>query len=77
MRGAKLLGFSSEECIVVEDAPTGVGSGVAAGSRVLGVMGTHGSEELYAAEADYVVSSLAGVKVIGVEGGLTLEFEPV
>jgi len=39
-RGAELLGFAPGECIVVEDAPSGVGAGVAAGCRVLGVLGT-------------------------------------
>ncbi len=76
-KGAKMLGFTSAECIVVEDAPSGVGSGKAAGSRVLGVLGTHKPEELYAAGAEWVVKSLAGVKVSVDSGGLTLEFEAV
>jgi sugar-phosphatase len=75
MTGAKLLGFTPAECIVVEDAPTGVGSGKAAGSRVLGVLGTHGTEELYAAGAEWVVRSLEGVRATMGAGGLTLEFE--
>jgi len=77
MTGAKLLGFASADCIVVEDAPSGVGSGVAAGSRVLGVLGTHTAAEIYAAGAEWVVASLEGVKVTVVEGGLQLEFETV
>ena len=40
-RGAELLGFGVKDCVVVEDAPSGVGAGVAAGCRVLGVLGTH------------------------------------
>jgi sugar-phosphatase len=77
MKGAKMLGFTSAECIVVEDAPSGVGSGKAAGSRVLGVLGTHGAEELYAAGAEWVVASLEGVKATSTETGLQLEFEAV
>ena len=77
MTGAKLLGFASADCVVVEDAPSGVGSGVAAGSRVLGVLGTHEAEELYAAGASWVVASLAGVKVASGVDGLGLEFETV
>jgi sugar-phosphatase len=76
-KGAAMLGFASAECIVVEDAPSGVGSGVAAGSRVLGVLGTHSAEDLYAAGASWVVQTLAGVKAITDSGGLTLEFEQV
>jgi sugar-phosphatase len=77
MKGAKMLGFASAECVVVEDAPSGVGSGKAAGSRVLGVLGTHKAEELYAAGADWVVRSLEGVKVEFPGDGLRLEFESV
>ncbi len=76
-KGAKMLGFASSECIVVEDAPSGVGSGVAAGSRVLGVLGTHRAEELYAAGACWVVHSLAVVKATMASGELVLEFERV
>jgi len=77
MKGAKMLGFASDDCVVVEDAPSGVGSGVAAGSRVLGVLGTHSAEELYAAGASWVVRSLAGVKATVEGDGLALEFEQV
>jgi len=74
-RGAKLLGFGPEECLVVEDAPSGVGAGKAAGCRVLGVLGTHSVAELH--EADWVVGSLEGLAVrVGVKG-LELMFAPV
>lgn len=74
-RGAALLGFSPEECIVVEDAPSGVGAGVAAGCRVLGVLGTHSAEEL--GEADWVVESLEGLGVTVTTDGLELRFTPL
>jgi mannitol-1-/sugar-/sorbitol-6-phosphatase len=74
-RGAELLGFRPEECVVVEDAPSGVGAGKAAGCRVLGVLGTHSVAELH--EADWVVESLEGL-VVRVDGaGLELSFLPV
>src|SRR5205085_11195287 len=60
-RGAELLGFGPSECVVVEDAPSGVGAGKAAGCRVLGVLGTHSAAELR--EADWVVGSLEGLAV--------------
>jgi sugar-phosphatase len=75
MRGAALLGFSNAECVVVEDAPSGVGAGIAAGSRVLAVLGTHTAEELKA--ATWVVRSLEDVTVTVVDGVLRLEFKPV
>ena len=59
-KGAELLGLSAADCIVVEDAPAGVGAGVAAGSRVLGITGHYSAEDLKATE--WVVGSLADVK---------------
>jgi len=71
-RGAELLGFRPDECLVVEDAPSGVGAGVAAGCRVLGVLGTHSAEELRG--ADWVVESLEGLDVTVGSDGLELRF---
>lgn len=73
-RGAELLGFRPEDCIVVEDAPSGVGAGKAAGCRVLGVLGTHSEEELQ--ETDWIVSSLEGMAVTATPEKLELRFEP-
>jgi len=61
--------------LVVEDAPSGVGAGLAAGSRVLGVVGTHTAEDLDGAE--WIVGSLEGVKVTVVAEGLELRFNPL
>jgi mannitol-1-/sugar-/sorbitol-6-phosphatase len=74
-RGAALLGVRPEECVVVEDAPSGVGAGIAAGCRVLGVLGTHSAEELQ--EADWVATSLEGLVVAAQSDGLELRFAPV
>lgn len=74
-RGAELLGLRPDECVVVEDAPSGVGAGVAAGCRVLGVLGTHSLEELH--EASWVVSSLDLLRVSTNSKGLELQFERV
>jgi len=77
VRGAGLVGAQPKDCIVVEDAPSGVGAGVAAGCRVLGVLGTHSAEELRAAGASWVVGSLVGVTAVVVEGGVELSFTEV
>jgi sugar-phosphatase len=74
-RGAELLGFRPEECVVVEDAPSGVRAGKQAGCRVLGVLGTHSAEDLH--EADWVVGSLEGLAVMVDPSGLELRFLPV
>jgi sugar-phosphatase len=63
VRGAAILGQDVRECLVVEDAPSGIGAGVAAGARVIGVLGTHTAEELRAAGATWVVATLANVRV--------------
>jgi len=75
MTGAKLLGFAPADCIVFEDAPAGVGAGIGAGCRVLGVLGTHKAEDLTA--CTWIVPSLAGVVARPTPDGLELEFQPV
>jgi len=74
-RGADLLGFAPSECVVVEDAPSGVGAGVAAGCRVLGVLGTHPAEQLRA--ATWLARSLEAIAVKVKADGLELRFTPV
>jgi mannitol-1-/sugar-/sorbitol-6-phosphatase len=74
-RGAERLGFRPEDCVVVEDAPSGVGAGIAAGCRVLGVMGTHDISELRA--ATWIVESLEDIAVTVVADGLELRFSQV
>jgi mannitol-1-/sugar-/sorbitol-6-phosphatase len=74
-RGAELLGLRPEDCVVVEDAPSGVGAGIAAGCRVLGVMGTHDISELRA--ATWIVESLEDIAVTVVADGLELRFSQV
>ena len=74
-RGAELLGYAPAECIVVEDAPSGVGGGVAAGCRVLGVLGTHPAAQLRA--ATWLARSLEEVEVTVKADGLELRFRPL
>jgi sugar-phosphatase len=74
-RGAELLGFAPGECVVVEDAPSGVGAGVAAGCRVLGVLGTHPAEQLRA--ATWIARSLEEIEVTVKADGLELRFKQV
>lgn len=44
--------------VVIEDAPSGVRAGKAAGSKVIGVCTSHTEEELAAAEPDFIVQDL-------------------
>ena len=55
--GARKLGLSAEDCIVFEDAPSGVAAAVAARAKyVLGV-----GPEVLDSEADFVLTSLEGI----------------
>ena len=74
-RGTELLGCAPAECVVVEDAPSGVGAGIAAGCRVLAVLGTHPAEQLSA--ATWIAESLAGLEFEAEADGLELRFETV
>lgn len=73
MRGAALVHAEPADCVVVEDAPSGVRAGVAAGCNVLGVRGTHSEEELLSAGAHWVVRSLEDVHARVKDGALQLE----
>ena len=74
-RGADLLGLDPGQCVVVEDAPSGVSAGLAAGCRVLGVLGTHTPADL--SHATWLVPSLAEVQVTADGSGLSLNIAAV
>ena len=76
-RGAELIHAAPAACIVVEDAPSGVGAGLAAGCRVLGVLGSHSEVELRAAGATWIVQSLEDVSAEVGPNGLTLQIKIV
>jgi sugar-phosphatase len=73
-RGAEVLGLKPEDCVVVEDAPSGIGAGIAAGARVLAVMGTHSVSELH--QATWIVDSLERLAVRASNGQLEIRFNP-
>ena len=61
LKGAEWLGFSPAECVVVEDAPSGIQSARAGGMKVIGLASTYGAEKLH--EADAVVEGFARLRV--------------
>jgi len=63
LKGAEVLGFAARDCVVVEDAPAGVGSGKAAGARVIGLCTTMAAQELWAAGADWVVRDCSAISL--------------
>jgi sugar-phosphatase len=55
-RGAQALGVPPSDCVVLEDAPSGVESGVRAGMRVVALLTTHRAEQL--SGATFYIKSL-------------------
>jgi sugar-phosphatase len=62
-KGAEMLGFAPEDCVVVEDAPAGIIAGKSAGARVIAFPTTSPEEELRAAGADWMVENCAAISV--------------
>lgn len=57
LKGAAALGLDAADCVIVEDVPTGIRSGKAAGAKVIAVRTTATEEELREAGADWIVGS--------------------
>lgn len=72
LKGAEVLGARPEECVVVEDAPSGVSSAKSAGMRVIAVATTYGQSDL--GEADAIVASPVSIQAtLGAAGGPRFE----
>jgi mannitol-1-/sugar-/sorbitol-6-phosphatase len=77
LKGAAMLHLPPSDCIVLEDSSSGARAGHEAGCKVLATTFSHSIESL--AAADWIVESLAKVKVTVLpdEAGLELEFERI
>lgn len=71
LKGAELLGFAPQDCLVFEDAPAGIVSARAAGMRVIALPTTYPEEELSGAAA--IVKSLSALQVECSDGQLRIE----
>jgi glycerol 3-phosphatase-1 len=68
--GRKQLGLEDSTSIVVlEDAPSGIKAGKAAGFKVIALTTTHSLEKLQEAGADWIVEDLRSVSVKEVVDG--------
>jgi len=71
LAGAALLGLPPGDCVVIEDAASGVKAGRAAGCTVVATTFSHSIESLEA--ANYMVPDLTGVRVTVLPGGEGIE----
>ena len=74
LKGAALLGFAPEDCLVFEDSPAGISSARAAGMKAIALQTTYPADQLQAADA--IIGSLADVKTTLRHGDIELEFAP-
>ena len=64
LKGAALVGFPPEQCIVVEDTPAGIRAGKSAGARVLAFRTTMPESELRAAGPDWIVDNCSSLQIV-------------
>ena len=69
---ARRLGIDPTRCVVIEDAPAGIASARAAGTRVIGVTSTNSEDKL--AGADIIVGRLADFRVVADNGTLVISW---
>jgi len=77
LAGAAMLGFKPEDCVVFEDAASGVRAGREAGCTVVATTFSHSREELDAAH--YLVPDVTGISAETLAGdrGVALRFTPL
>lgn len=69
LKGAKILGATGADCVVIEDAPAGIRAGKAAGAHVIALQTTTGDADLREAGADWIVKDCAELSVDQVKDG--------
>jgi sugar-phosphatase len=61
LKGAEGLGFPPTDCLVIEDAPAGIQSGLSGGMKVVGITSTYAAAKLV--HADAVIGKLREIHV--------------
>ena len=75
LKGAALLGFAPEDCLVFEDSPAGIASARSAGMKAIALQTTYPADQLQAANA--IIGTLADVKATLRDGKIALELAPL
>jgi len=73
--GAEKCSVKPENCIVFEDAPSGIRSGRAAGCKTVGLLTTHSREQIESAQPDFIVKDLSAISVQRTEIGVTVTIQ--
>lgn len=71
LEGARRLGIQEGDVLVLEDAPSGVRAGKAAGFKVVALATTHEISQLKEAGADWIVRDARSLKILGAKEGRT------
>jgi len=76
LKGAAAIHLAPEDCVVIEDAPSGTRSGKSAGARVLAVRTTTAEELLHAAGANWIANDCSSLHIANAPAPsqLALEF---
>ncbi|KAI0271686.1 HAD-like protein [Gloeopeniophorella convolvens] len=77
LAGAARIGVDAKNCLVVEDAPSGLLAGRAAGARTLAVCTSHSRDKIIASRAapDFIVKDLTRVSVKWVDGKVIVDID--
>jgi sugar-phosphatase len=75
LKGASVLGFPAEECIVVEDVPAGVRAGKSAGARVIAFTTTVQPSALKEAGADWILENCGHIRLLDRAKGFHLRLD--
>jgi len=75
LKGAALLGFAPQNCVVIEDAPSGTRSGKAAGARVIAIRTTTDDAELRSAGANWIINDCSSIRVLPDSSPVSLHLE--
>ncbi|KAI0318730.1 HAD-like protein [Amylostereum chailletii] len=77
LAGAKKIGVDPTKCLVIEDAPSGLKAGRAAGSKVLAVCTSHTRDGIVTSDADpdFIIKDLTRLSARWENGKLVLDID--